>query len=136
MNPMPSAQTLWSHLHQETHLRQILQNQYKNQPNGHCGNEDCGQMSSWYIFGALGFYPVNPAQGVYHLGVPLFEEVKMNVGKNKTFTIKANNLEGNPYVAEIALNGKKLRRSYITHKDAALADARLLELPQTNTVYH
>ena len=128
----------------------ILENQYKNQPNGHCGNEDCGQMSSWYIFGALGFYPVNPAQGVYHLGVPLFEEVKMNVGKNKTFTIKANNLEGNPYVAEIALNGEKLDRSYITHKeivtggtlvftmteDAALADARLLELPETNTIYH
>ena len=128
----------------------ILENQYKNQPNGHCGNEDCGQMSSWYIFGALGFYPVNPAQGAYHLGVPLFEEVKMDVGKNKTFIVKAENLEGNPYVSEITLNGKKLDRSYITHKeimtggtlvftmtdDAALADARLLELPETNTVYH
>ncbi|MEM6892189.1 MAG: GH92 family glycosyl hydrolase [Bacteroidota bacterium] len=128
----------------------ILENQYRNQPNGHCGNEDCGQMSAWYIFGAMGFYPVNPAQGAYHLGVPLFEEVKMDVGKNKTFIVKAENLEGNPYVSEITLNGKKLDRSYITHKeimiggtlvftmtdDAALADARLLELPETNTVYH
>ncbi|MEO1485554.1 MAG: GH92 family glycosyl hydrolase [Bacteroidota bacterium] len=128
----------------------ILENQYKNQPDGHCGNEDCGQMSSWYIFGALGFYPVNPAQGVYHLGRPLFEEAQIAVGENKTFTIKTESWKDNPYVANVTLNGQKLNRSYITHKeireggtlvftmtdDAALADARVLELPETNTIYH
>lgn len=131
-------------------IADILSNQYKNEPNGHCGNEDCGQMSSWFIFSALGFYPVNPAQGVYHLGVPLFEETNISVGDNKAFTIKAENLEDNPFVAEVVLNGKKLDRSYITHKeikaggtlvfvmtaDSVLADNRPMELPETNKVYH
>ena len=127
----------------------ILENQYKNEPNGHCGNEDCGQMSSWYILSALGFYPVNPAQGVYDLGIPLFEEAIIQVDKDKSFTIKAEGLKDNPFVQSVSLNGQKLDRSYITHKeirnggtliftmtdDVKLADQRELETPEANKIY-
>lgn len=130
-------------------VREILKDQYKNQPNGHCGNEDCGQMSSWYIFSALGFYPVNPAQGVYDLGIPLFEEATIQLPNGKTFTVKAENAKSLNFVEAVFLNGKQLNRSYITHKeimeggtleftltnDSELANQNQLEPPQTNTIY-
>ncbi len=98
-------------------IRQILETQYKNEPDGHCGNEDCGQMSSWYIFSSLGFYPVNPAQGIYSFGSPLFNKATLNLENGKTFTIEAiNNSETNKYIQSITLNGKKIHQSYITHK--------------------
>ncbi|UII81156.1 GH92 family glycosyl hydrolase [Flagellimonas sp. CMM7] len=128
----------------------ILENQYKNEPNGHCGNEDCGQMSSWYILSSLGFYPVNPAQGVYDLGIPLFEEAIVEVANGKTFTVNANGLEENQFVQSVALNGETLDRSYITHKeimnggtlvftmtnDAKLADKNQLKTPEVNKIYN
>ncbi|WP_346883557.1 GH92 family glycosyl hydrolase [uncultured Algibacter sp.] len=99
-------------------VREILENQYKNEPNGHCGNEDCGQMSSWYIFSALGFYPVNPAQGVYLIGIPLFEEAEIQLQNEKSFKIKTKNFsEENKFIERISLNGKSLNRLYITHKE-------------------
>lgn len=130
-------------------IRDILSEQYKNEPNGHCGNEDCGQMSSWYIFNALGFYPVNPAKGVYDLGIPLFPEAAVQVGNNKTFTIKAKGSGDLNYVQSVSLNGKELERSYITHKeivsggtlvftltdDPKLADEHHGSTPETNKIY-
>ncbi|WP_299431849.1 GH92 family glycosyl hydrolase [uncultured Maribacter sp.] len=113
-------------------VRNILENQYKNEPNGHCGNEDCGQMSSWYIFNALGFYPVNPAQGVYNLGAPLFEEATIQLQNDKTFKVIAtNHASENIYVESMTLNGKVLDRLYITHKE--IINGGVLEFKMTNT---
>lgn len=98
-------------------VRQILETQYKNAPNGHCGNEDCGQMSSWYIFSSLGFYPVNPAQGVYSFGSPLFDKATLNLENGNTFIVLTeNNSKTNKYIQSITLNGEAIHQSYITHK--------------------
>jgi len=99
-------------------VREILETQYKNEANGHCGNEDCGQMSSWYVFNALGFYPVNPAQGVYAFGSPLVDSAVIHLENGKTFAVKAkNNNSENIYIQSITLNGKEIDRNYITHKE-------------------
>ncbi len=99
-------------------VHQIMKSQYNNTPAGLCGNEDCGQMSAWYVFSALGFYPVNPASGIYVIGTPTFEETTLNLGAGKTFTIKAENLtDTNYYIQSAELNGQPLNRSYITHKE-------------------
>ncbi len=134
----------------QTLIRQILEEQYANAPNGHCGNEDCGQMSSWYIFGALGFYPVNPAQGVYDLGIPLFKEASVSVGKGKRLRIVQKNFsEENKFVEYVTLNGIKLDRNFITHKeitaggelvyvmtdDSKKADGGKLDSPERNKIY-
>lgn len=99
-------------------VREILQTQYRNQPNGHCGNEDCGQMSAWYVFSALGLYPVNPANGEYQLGTPLFQRSVIHLPNGKDFVIQAQHFTPeNPLVKEVLLNGKKLNRTYLTHKE-------------------
>ncbi|MCH4553857.1 GH92 family glycosyl hydrolase [Aestuariibaculum sp. L182] len=99
-------------------IRTILETQYNNTPDGHCGNEDCGQMSSWYVFSALGFYPVNPAQGVYTFGSPIFDKAIIHLESGKDFTIEAeNNSSENKYIQSITLNGKEISKSYIEHKD-------------------
>ncbi|PCE63626.1 GH92 family glycosyl hydrolase [Sediminicola luteus] len=99
-------------------VRTILKDQYKDAPNGHCGNEDCGQMSSWYIFSALGFYPVNPAQGVYAIGSPLFKEASLKLSNGKIFKITVlNNSDKAPYIQSIRLNGQPLKRLYLTHNE-------------------
>ena len=99
-------------------VRRILETQYKNEPNGHCGNEDCGQMSSWFVMSSLGFYPVNPADGKYILGSPFFEKSVIHLNSGKSFIIEAKNFsEDNPYVKSIFLNGKLLKRNYITHEE-------------------
>ncbi|WP_281635539.1 GH92 family glycosyl hydrolase [Flavobacterium marginilacus] len=99
-------------------VRDILTAQYKNAPDGHCGNEDCGQMSSWYVLSSLGFYPVNPAQGVYSFGSPLFNNATINLENGKKFVIKAiNNSNKNSCIQSIELNGQKIERNYITQKE-------------------
>ena len=99
-------------------VREILTTQYKNEPAGHCGNEDCGQMSSWYIFSSLGFYPVNPAHGVYMLGAPLFDSAIISLPEGKKFVVEAENLsDKNIYVKKVLLNGTELNRNFITHQE-------------------
>ncbi|MDC6366783.1 MULTISPECIES: GH92 family glycosyl hydrolase [Flavobacteriaceae] len=99
-------------------VKKIRAEQYKNEPNGHCGNEDCGQMSSWFILSALGIYPVNPAQGIFDLGAPMFEQAVIQLPKGKSFTIETENFsDTNPYVEEVTLNGKPLNRRFITYKE-------------------
>ncbi|PKV50157.1 putative alpha-1,2-mannosidase [Aquimarina sp. MAR_2010_214] len=111
--------------------REILEGQYRNEPNGHCGNEDCGQMSSWYIFSSLGFYPVNPAQGAYHITAPIFEQTEIQLPEGKTFLITAKNLsEESTYIKSIRLNGKPLDRMYITHKE--IINGGFLEFEMSN----
>ena len=98
-------------------VRQIANELYKPEPAGICGNEDCGQMSAWYVFSAMGFYPLNPASGQYAIGVPFFEEVKIRLPENKAFIIKAEGLsEKNMYIQRVSMNGKPLQGLYITHK--------------------
>jgi putative alpha-1,2-mannosidase len=93
---------------------------YKPGPEGLCGNDDCGQMSAWYVFSALGFYPVDPASGVYVLGSPRVKSAKISLPNGKLFEIIASNQSpGNVYVQSVTLNGKPLNRAYITHNEIA-----------------
>jgi len=106
-----------THHKTETIVRQITSTLYNDTPDGLCGNEDCGQMSAWYIFSAFGFYPVNPASGVYVIGTPHFEKVEIDVG-GKVFTVIANRLsDANRYVQSVKLNGKVLRAPFIKHSE-------------------
>lgn len=98
-------------------IRRISTEMYKTTPDGYAGNEDCGQMSAWYIFSALGFYPVNPASATYDLGVPLFKSAKVNLPNGKTFSITTNFTTENDIAKSVWLNGKKLNRLTITHQE-------------------
>jgi len=99
-------------------IRYITNNLYSDKPDGLSGNEDCGQMSAWYIFSSMGFYPLNPSNGAYVFGSPLFDEVDLNLGGgNSMKIISENNSDTNIYIQEVILNGTKHKYSYITHKD-------------------
>jgi len=92
---------------------------YNNTPEGIPGNDDCGQLSSWFVFAALGFYPVNAASGVYVIGSPLVNRARIrNPDKGTTFAIVAdNNSQENMFIQSAQLNGKELTRSWFTHAD-------------------
>lgn len=99
-------------------IRQIMDDLYTSERNGLCGNEDCGQMSSWYVFSAMGFYPVTPGQDIYALGTPIFEEVSLNLEKGNTFVIKAAHASSdNKYIQSATLNNNNYSKSYIYHTD-------------------
>ncbi|MDI3319249.1 GH92 family glycosyl hydrolase [Pinibacter soli] len=99
-------------------VRQVNNEFYTTKPDGLAGNEDCGAMSSWFIWSSLGMYPVNPANGVYVFGSPLFNRATINVGKGKTFTIQTtNNSKDNIYIQSVTLNGKPYTKSFIRHED-------------------
>ncbi len=99
-------------------IRQILDGFYKNAPDGLIGNEDCGQMSAWYILSALGFYQVAPSIPNYDFGTPLFKEAKINLENGKTFIIKAANVSPkNIYIKSVKLNGKVLKDTFFKHED-------------------
>jgi predicted alpha-1,2-mannosidase len=99
-------------------VRQISDLYYQNRPDGLSGNDDCGQMSAWYIFTVMGFYPVNPADGKYVFGAPQVNEITIMLPGDKRFTIRAKNLsQKNKYVQSISLNGAVYNKSFITHKD-------------------
>jgi len=99
-------------------VRQIMADLYTTEPDGLAGNEDAGQMSAWYMFSALGFYPVNPVSGEYILGSPEVNSAKIALPNGKTFTVIANNQSAkNIYVESVSLNGKKHPRFTISHKD-------------------
>ena len=99
-------------------VHQILNELYQNAPDGISGNEDCGQMSAWYIFSAMGFYPVTPANNQYIIGTPLFEKAIINLEDGKKFEISAENLsDENKYISSAKLNGKSLNRSFIFHSE-------------------
>lgn len=98
-------------------VREILKTQYNITPDGLSGNEDCGQMSAWYVFSAMGFYPFNPASGEYQIGSPIFEKTTIKVSDNKHFTIIANNVsDENMYIQSATLNGKEFNKTSISHK--------------------
>jgi len=99
-------------------VRMILQTMYGNTPDGLCGNDDVGQMSAWYIFSALGFYPVCPASPQYALGSPLVKSATINLENGNQFTIQTvNQSEENVYIEKIELNGKVMDRLYLLHEE-------------------
>lgn len=99
-------------------VHQILNEQYQNQADGLSGNEDCGQMSAWYILSAMGFYSVTPGLDYYAIGTPHFDEMTINLENGNKFRIKANNLsDKNFYIQSASLNGKAFNTSFISHED-------------------
>lgn len=99
-------------------VRMILNNQYRPTPDGLGGNDDCGQMSAWYLFSALGFYPVAPGSDQYSLGSPLVKNAVIRLENGRTLTIEAKDQsEKNVYVKRATLNGKRIDRRYITHAE-------------------
>lgn len=99
-------------------IREVMYTLYDDTPEGIAGNEDVGQISSWYILSAMGLYQVEPAGGKYVLGSPILNEAKINVGNGKVFTIKTlNNSKENLYVQSTKLNGKNYDKFYITYQD-------------------
>lgn len=101
----------------QQYAAQVMHTLYENTPDGICGNEDCGQMSSWYVFSAMGFYPVDPISGQYEIGSPIFPEVKMYLANGKTFVVRAENVsDENIYIQSVTVNGQPYNKSYITHE--------------------
>jgi predicted alpha-1,2-mannosidase len=102
----------------QARVRRIMDEFYRPAPDGLIGNEDCGQMSAWYLLSAAGFYPVTPGSQVYATGSPLFREVRFRLESGRQFVVKAlNNSPRNVYIQSATLDGKPYRRSYITHAD-------------------
>ncbi|WP_283600467.1 glycoside hydrolase domain-containing protein, partial [Muribaculum intestinale] len=82
-----------------------------------CGNEDCGQMSAWFVFSAMGFYPVNPVNGIYELGTPLFKKMQLHLDNGKIFTVNAPDVsKENIYIRSIKIDGKPYDKTFITHE--------------------
>lgn len=112
-------------------LDRVFKEQYRNDPDGLSGNEDCGQMSAWYILNSMGFYQVCPSKPVYSIGRPIFDKVVINLPENKTFTITAlNNSKENKYIQAVKLNGKDLVTPFFEHKD--MINGGTLEFVMTN----
>ena len=110
-------------------IREIFDTQYKNKPDGLCGNDDCGQMSAWYIFSAMGFYPFNPCNDGYVFGAPQIEKVTLNLAKGKTFTVEAKGLsKENKYVQGIALNNKPCTGLRLAHADIMKGGTLVFEM--------
>ena len=98
-------------------VKQILTELYNSKPDGLCGNEDCGQMSAWYVFSSLGFYPVCPGSDQYIIGYPLFDKAVVNLENGKSLVITKDS--DKPYIQSMTLNGKPLNRSFIYYKEIA-----------------
>ena len=110
----------------------IMREQYHNAPNGISGNEDCGQMSSWYILNALGFYQVAPGDPTYTISRPLFDKATIALENGKEITIKAlNNSPKNKYVKSVSLNGVLLKAPFFKHKDIADGGELIFEMAAT-----
>jgi predicted alpha-1,2-mannosidase len=100
------------------YVAKILTELYNNSSSGYAGNDDCGEMSSWYVFSAMGFYPVNPANGVYVIGTPLLDESVITLSNGNTFTIKSPKMSSEDiYIQSVKLNGEKYDNTYIRHSD-------------------
>ena len=100
----------------QQYAAKVMHELYTNEPGGLCGNEDCGQMSAWYVFSAMGFYPVDPISGQYEIGTPMFPRVELKLANGKTFTISAPAVSReNIYIQSVKVNGEPYKKSYLTH---------------------
>jgi predicted alpha-1,2-mannosidase len=120
-------------------IRQVMAAEYNDTPAGQCGNADCGQMAAWYVFSALGFYPMNPDSGVYAIGSPVISKAVLHLDRNKyhghNFTVKAvNNSPENIYIQSATLDGKPLNRAWLRHEEiVAGGTLNLVMGPKPNT---
>lgn len=114
-------------------VRDIMKKMYRAAPDGLGGNDDCGQMSAWYVFSCLGFYPVCPGSGRYELGSPLVQQAAIQLPGGKQLRIEAKNQSPrNVYVRSVSLNGKKLDRSYILHEELMQGGELVFEMSVTD----
>jgi predicted alpha-1,2-mannosidase len=110
-------------------VREIMASEYGTGPGGLSGNDDTGQMSAWYVFSALGMYPVAPGVPFYAIGTPTFEKAAIQVGANGTFTIRANNVsEENMYIQSATLNGEPFNRTFIWHNEITAGGELVFEM--------
>jgi predicted alpha-1,2-mannosidase len=113
-------------------VRQIMDELYSDRPDGLCGNEDCGQMSAWYVFSALGFYPVVPGRPEYVLGTPLFEKATLHLDNGKTFTIQApGTSKSRFFVEKAALNGQNMPQTRLAHADIVQGGTLTFQMADT-----
>lgn len=100
----------------QQYAAKVMHELYTNEPGGLCGNEDCGQMSAWFVFSAMGFYPVDPISGQYEIGTPMFPRVELKLANGKTFTVSAPAVSReNIYIQSVKVNGEPYKKSYLTH---------------------
>lgn len=113
------------------YVHRVLNTLYDNTPEGICGNEDTGQMSAWYVFSSLGFYPMNPVSGQYELGTPSFEKAVIHLPSGRDFSIKTEGLSEQNYLVEsVWLNGVKLERTYITFQELLAGGELVFKMEQ------
>ena len=119
----------------QKYVSKIVNNFYKNTPQGLCGNEDCGQMSAWYVLSTIGFYPVNPANGEYVFGKPFFDKTIINLESGKRFIIeRTGSKKPDAVVGAIFLNNKKYSKAYIDYKDIMHGGKLVFEMTDSNSI--
>lgn len=120
-------------------VREIMNRLYKATPDGYCGDEDNGQTSAWYVFSAMGFYPVCPGSNQYVMGAPLFKKVTVNLPNDKVLTISApNNSQRNKYVKTVTFNSQPYNNLWLDHNTLQKGGALIFtmnDMPQTNKTY-
>ena len=111
------------------YVREVFDRFYIDGPEGVCGNEDCGQISAWYLFSAAGFYPFNPCDGDYVIGAPQFPRLTFNLPEGRTFTVVANGISReNKYVRSATLNGRPLDGFIVRHADIMAGGELVFEM--------
>ena len=129
---------LYNYVHKpyktQERVHQILTEQYTTQPDGLSGNEDCGQMSAWYVLSAMGFYSVTPGLDYYAIGTPIFEELAINLENGKQFKVIANNVsDANKYIQSATINGKELNKAVLYHQQIMEGGVLVFEMgPKPN----
>lgn len=120
----------------QKHVREVMDRMYTPTPDGYCGDEDNGQTSAWYVFSALGFYPVAPGTGEYALGAPLFRKATLHLENGKDVTLSApDNARNRMYIKDMKLNGKSYDKNYVNHSDlvkGARLDFKMSPTPNTS----
>ncbi len=121
----------------EERVREIMETLYGEGPAGLCGNEDCGQMSAWYVLSALGFYPVTPGQEAYVIGSPVFREASIDVGGGKRFVVRANRVSrANRHIQSATLRGGPYTKGYVDHGDIMAGGELVFTMgPRPNTAW-
>ena len=121
----------------QKYVARVVSELYDDTPAGLCGNDDCGQMSAWFVMSAMGFYPVDPVSGRYELGTPLFRRMSVRLGNGKTFVVEAPGLsKSNIYVKSVKVNGEPWHETYITHDQitgGALVELEMSPVPVTGS---
>jgi predicted alpha-1,2-mannosidase len=117
------------HYKTQARVRMLLETMHHNDPDGLAGNEDCGQMSAWYVLSALGFYAVDPVSGNYVFGGPLFDRATIQLGNGKTLVIEAkDNGQKNPFVQSVTWNGQPYTKSWFSHAEISKGGTFVLQM--------